>query len=44
MDGAPLVAAIGPLAVTTMENGVRETIALYRRAAAAGRLAVDQPQ
>ena len=41
MDGAPLEAAIGPLAVTPMENGVRETIALYRRAAAAGRLAVD---
>jgi nucleoside-diphosphate-sugar epimerase len=38
MDGAPLEAAIGPLPVTPLEVGVRETVGLFRRAAAAGRL------
>jgi hypothetical protein len=38
MDGAPLEAAIGPLPVTPLEVGVRETVELFRRAVAAGRL------
>ena len=41
MDGAPLEAAIGRLPVTPLEAGVRETVGLFQRAVAAGRLVVE---
>jgi nucleoside-diphosphate-sugar epimerase len=41
MDGAPLEAAIGRLPVTPLEVGVRETVGVFQRAVAAGRLVVE---
>jgi hypothetical protein len=37
-DGAPIEAALGPLERTPLIDGVRETIATYRRALERGRL------
>ncbi|MCL4507523.1 MAG: NAD-dependent epimerase/dehydratase family protein [Chloroflexi bacterium] len=42
VDGAPLEAAIGALHWTRLEDGVRQTIDIYRAAASAGKIDVDR--
>jgi hypothetical protein len=42
VDGAPLEGAIGKLHWTPLEDGVRETIAIFRDAAKAGKIDVDR--
>jgi UDP-glucuronate 4-epimerase len=46
IDNAPLVALLGGLRVTPLADGVRETIALFKKALADGRISADaaQPQ
>lgn len=42
VDGAPLEAAIGKLSWTPVEDGVHETIAIFRNAARAGKVNADK--
>jgi nucleoside-diphosphate-sugar epimerase len=42
VDGAPLEAAIGKLSWTPVEEGVNETIAIFRSAARAGKVSADK--
>ncbi len=41
IDNAPLVALLGGLRVTPLNSGVRETISIFKKAVADGRISVE---